>query len=36
MNAALGQLVLAIHLAVIAFNVVGLAAIPLGAALKWG
>ena len=30
-----GQLVLAIHLAVIAFNVFGLVAIPLGAALGW-
>lgn len=36
MNAALGQLVLLVHLAVIAFNVVGLVAIPLGAALRWG
>lgn len=35
MNAALGQLVLALHLAVIAFNVVGLFAIPLGARLGW-
>ena len=35
MNALLGQLVLAVHLAVIAFNVFGLVAIPLGAALKW-
>ena len=35
MNPALGQLVLAIHLAVIAFNVLGLVAIPLGAKLGW-
>lgn len=35
MNAALGQLVLAIHLVVIAFNVAGLVAIPLGAARRW-
>lgn len=35
MNPALGQLVLAFHLAVIAFNVLGLVAIPLGAALGW-
>jgi hypothetical protein len=34
MNAALGQLVLGVHLLVIAFNVLGLTAIPLGAALK--
>ena len=31
MNGALGQLVLAVHLAVIAFNVLGLIAIPVGA-----
>jgi hypothetical protein len=31
----LGQVVLAAHLGVIAFNVLGLAAIPLGAALNW-
>ena len=31
----LGQLILAIHLAVIAFNVAGLALIPLGAAVGW-
>jgi len=31
----LGQLVLAVHLAVIAFNVFGLVAIPLGGALGW-
>jgi hypothetical protein len=36
MNAALGQLVLAVHLAVIAFNVAGLVLVPLGAALGWG
>ena len=35
MNAALGQLVLGVHLLVIAFNVLGLTAIPLGAALNW-
>ena len=35
MNAALGQLVLAVHLVVIAFNVIGLVAIPLGAKLRW-
>jgi hypothetical protein len=35
MNAALGELVLGAHLAVIAFNVLGLIAIPLGAALNW-
>jgi hypothetical protein len=35
MNAALGQLVLALHVVVIAFNVAGLFAIPLGAALQW-
>ena len=35
MTAAVGQLVLAIHLMVIAFNVAGLIAIPLGAALGW-
>jgi len=33
--AALSQAVLALHLAVIAFNVLGLAAIPLGAAMGW-
>jgi hypothetical protein len=36
MNAALAQLVLAAHVAVIAFNVIGLAVIPLGARLGWG
>lgn len=35
MNAGLGQLILAIHLAVIAFNIAGLVVIPLGAALGW-
>ena len=35
MNPALGQAVLAAHLAVIAFNVFGLAAIPLGAWRGW-
>lgn len=29
------SLILALHLAVIAFNVLGLVAIPLGAALRW-
>ncbi|MDB5425703.1 MAG: hypothetical protein JWQ29_3119 [Phenylobacterium sp.] len=32
---ALGQAILAAHVAVIAFNVVGLVAIPLGARLGW-
>jgi hypothetical protein len=35
MNPALAQAVLALHLAVIAFNVVGLVAILTGAALGW-
>ena len=35
MNTELGQLVLALHLAVIAFNVAGLVLIPLGGALRW-
>src|ERR1700741_45726 len=35
MNAVAGQLVLALHLLVIAFNVAGLAVIPLGARLNW-
>jgi hypothetical protein len=35
MTSLLGQAVLAAHLAVIAFNVAGLVAIPLGAALGW-
>lgn len=33
---ALGQIVLTLHLAVIAFNVGGLLAVPLGARLGWG
>src|SRR6185437_14680098 len=32
---ALAQAILGVHLAVIAFNVLGLVAIPLGAALRW-
>jgi hypothetical protein len=36
MNPALGQAVLALHLLVIAFNLLGLIAIPVGAALGWG
>lgn len=36
MSSALGQLVLALHVLVIAFNVLGLAAIPLGAWRGWG
>lgn len=36
MHLVLGQLILALHLGVIAFNVTGLAAIPLGARLGWG
>lgn len=35
MNPALGQAILGVHLGVIAFNVAGLIAIPLGAALGW-
>lgn len=35
MHAWLAQLVLALHLAVIAFNVAGLVVIPLGAKLGW-
>lgn len=35
MNAGIGQLVLALHLAVIAFNVAGLVLIPLGARFGW-
>lgn len=35
MNPILGQLILAIHLLVIAFNIAGLVVIPLGAALGW-
>jgi hypothetical protein len=34
-SVVLGQAILAVHLAVIAFNVLGLIAIPLGAALSW-
>ncbi|HEY8572931.1 DUF2784 domain-containing protein [Phenylobacterium sp.] len=34
-SAVLGQLVLGLHLVVIAFNVLGLAAVPLGASLGW-
>lgn len=36
MNAALAQAILAVHLVVIAFNLAGLIAIPLGAARGWG
>lgn len=35
MSSALGLAVLALHVAVIAFNVLGLVAIPLGAKLGW-
>lgn len=35
MDAAIGQSVLALHLAVIAFNLAGLVVIPLGAKLGW-
>ena len=35
MNPVLGQLVLAVHLVVIAFNIAGLIVVPLGAALGW-
>jgi hypothetical protein len=35
MNAVVGQLVLALHVLVIAFNVAGLLLIPLGARLNW-
>lgn len=35
MTPALGQVVLAIHIVVIAFNVAGLVVIPVGAALGW-
>lgn len=34
-SAAVGQAILALHLLVIAFNVLGLIAIPLGAARRW-
>ena len=36
MHPLLGQLILALHLGVIAFNVAGLVVIPLGAKLGWG
>lgn len=36
MNPLLAETILAAHLVVIAFNVAGLIAIPLGAALGWG
>jgi hypothetical protein len=36
MDPILGQVVLAAHLGVIAFNLFGLIAIPMGAALGWG
>lgn len=36
MNALAAQLVLAVHVAVIAFNLFGLVAVPLGAARGWG
>jgi hypothetical protein len=35
MEQVLSQAILAVHLGVIAFNVLGLAVIPLGAALSW-
>jgi hypothetical protein len=35
-SARLAQLVLSLHLVVIAFNIAGLVAIPLGARLGWG
>lgn len=35
MNPLLGQLVLAVHVAIIAFNLFGLVVIPLGAARGW-
>ena len=35
-TATVGQAILAAHLAVIAFNITGLIAIPLGAQLGWG
>ncbi|HEY0647856.1 DUF2784 domain-containing protein [Phenylobacterium sp.] len=35
MNPTLGQLVLAVHIVVIAFNVAGLVLVPVGAALRW-
>lgn len=36
MNPLLGEAILGVHLVVIAFNVLGLIAIPVGAALGWG
>jgi len=36
MQPALAQAILVVHLGVIAFNVLGLVAIPIGAALDWG
>ena len=36
MNPVLAEAILALHLVVIAFNVAGLVAIPLGARLGWG
>ncbi len=36
MHPLLGQAILAVHVAVIAFNVAGLVVIPLGASLGWG
>src|SRR3974390_3416294 len=35
MHALEGRLILAVHLAVIAFNVAGLVLVPLGAKLRW-
>lgn len=35
MSAALGQLVLVVHIVVIAFNVAGLVLVPVGAVLRW-
>lgn len=35
MSAVLGQLVLAVHIVVIAFNVAGLLLVPVGAVLGW-
>jgi hypothetical protein len=34
-SAALAHLILAIHLAVILFNIFGLVAVPIGAAIRW-
>lgn len=36
MNAALATAIFVLHLAVIAFNVFGLIAVPLGARMRWG